>query len=161
MCGSSTFTRPMRKESRACANPLRTRDIRGFLRHRARDPAVKFDHRDPGFLELVARKLNVTDDPVNLLGGRRANLRSQLTTDLQPVLRAADYDALPWSERLLYFKKSSTFIHRSAEVPLFEQKNSGSFPPKNGHAVASFGDAPTPVSVNRSRRSPRFFLDTS
>jgi len=52
------------------------------------------DHRNPALLDLVVKKLSVAaKDPVNLSEAKLTNLRGQLKTQLQPVLRAADYEA--------------------------------------------------------------------
>jgi predicted nucleotidyltransferase component of viral defense system len=51
------------------------------------------DHRNPELLALVAKKLSVAaNDPVDLSESKLATLQGQLTTQLRPVLRAADYD---------------------------------------------------------------------
>jgi predicted nucleotidyltransferase component of viral defense system len=70
-----------------------------------RDPAIRdfFDldnairkglvqHGAPEFLGLVAQKLAVTDDPVNLSPARLKVLAGQIETQLKPVLRTADYE---------------------------------------------------------------------
>jgi hypothetical protein len=70
-----------------------------------RDPAIRdfFDldnairkgllqHGAPDFLSLVARKLAVTDDPVDLSPARLEALARQIETQLKPVLRMTDYE---------------------------------------------------------------------
>ncbi len=70
-----------------------------------RDPAIRdfFDldnairkgliqHGAPAFLGLVAHKLAVTDDPVDLSTTRLDVLTRQIETQLKPVLRTADYE---------------------------------------------------------------------
>jgi predicted nucleotidyltransferase component of viral defense system len=70
-----------------------------------RDPAIRdfFDldnairkgllkHGAPEFLGLVAQKLAVTDDPVDLSPARLEVLARQIETQLKPVLRTADYE---------------------------------------------------------------------
>ncbi len=70
-----------------------------------RDPAIRdfFDldnaiqkgllqHGTPEFLSLVAKKLAVTDDPVDLSPARLETLARQIETQLKPVLRTADYE---------------------------------------------------------------------
>ncbi len=70
-----------------------------------RDPAIRdfFDldnairkgllqHVAPEFLNLVARKLAITDDPVDLSPARLEALSRQIETQLKPVLRTADYE---------------------------------------------------------------------
>jgi predicted nucleotidyltransferase component of viral defense system len=49
-------------------------------------------HVAPDFLSLVARKLGITSDPVNISAERIEALRRQLEPQLKPVLRPADYD---------------------------------------------------------------------
>ena len=69
-----------------------------------RDPAIRdfFDldnavrkgliqHSASDFLGLVARKLALTDDPVDTSAERCENLARQIETQLKPVLRQADY----------------------------------------------------------------------
>ncbi len=54
---------------------------------------ARLDRRNPELLALVAKKLSVAaNDSADLSESKRANLRSQLTTDLRPVLRATDYE---------------------------------------------------------------------
>jgi predicted nucleotidyltransferase component of viral defense system len=70
-----------------------------------RDPAIRdfFDldnairkeilqHGAPDFLGLVAQKLAVTDDQVDLSPGRLEALARQIETQLKPVLRTVDYE---------------------------------------------------------------------
>jgi predicted nucleotidyltransferase component of viral defense system len=70
-----------------------------------RDPAIRdfFDldnaiqkgllqHGAPEFLDLVAQKLAVTDDPVDLSPARLEALARQIETQLKPMLRTADYE---------------------------------------------------------------------
>ena len=70
-----------------------------------RDPAIRdfFDldtairkgllqHGAAEFLSLVAQKLAVTDDPVDLSPARLEALARQIETQLKPVLRTADYE---------------------------------------------------------------------
>jgi predicted nucleotidyltransferase component of viral defense system len=53
----------------------------------------RLDRRNPELLALVAKKLSVAaNDSAHLSESKRANLRSQLITDLRPVLRATDYE---------------------------------------------------------------------
>jgi predicted nucleotidyltransferase component of viral defense system len=50
------------------------------------------NHSSPDFLELVARKLLATSDPVDMTETRIEALRRQIETQLKPVLRLADYE---------------------------------------------------------------------
>ena len=55
---------------------------------------ARLDHRHPTFLDLVAKKLYVAaNHPVDLSSAKLSILRTQLKTQLQPVLRPRDYDA--------------------------------------------------------------------
>jgi predicted nucleotidyltransferase component of viral defense system len=55
---------------------------------------ARLDHRHPTFLDLVAKKLSVAaNHPVDLSSAKLSTLRTQLKTQLQPVLRPGDYDA--------------------------------------------------------------------
>ena len=59
------------------------------------DSAVQkaiLNHLAPDFLQLVAQKLTLTDDPVDTSPTKIASLKPQLEADLKPVLRAADYE---------------------------------------------------------------------
>jgi hypothetical protein len=49
-------------------------------------------HGTPDFLSLVAQKLAVTDDRVDLSSARLEVLARQIETQLKPVLRTADYE---------------------------------------------------------------------
>jgi predicted nucleotidyltransferase component of viral defense system len=51
----------------------------------------RLQHGTPEFRGLVAKKLTVTDDPVDLSPARLEALARQIETQLKPVLRAADY----------------------------------------------------------------------
>jgi predicted nucleotidyltransferase component of viral defense system len=70
-----------------------------------RDPAIRdffdldnairkglFQYGGPEFLGLVAQKLAVSDDPVDLSPARLEALARQIETRLKPVLRTADYE---------------------------------------------------------------------
>jgi predicted nucleotidyltransferase component of viral defense system len=50
------------------------------------------EHRAPEFLELVLRKLDVTEDLPDLSTARAEMLARQIEAQLKPVLRAADYE---------------------------------------------------------------------
>jgi predicted nucleotidyltransferase component of viral defense system len=52
----------------------------------------RLQHGTPEFRGLVAQKLAVTDDPVDLSPARLEALARQIETQLKPVLRAADYE---------------------------------------------------------------------
>jgi predicted nucleotidyltransferase component of viral defense system len=59
------------------------------------DNAVRnglLDHSAPEFLNLVSRKLALTQDPVNTSTERIEILTRQIETQLKPVLRSADYE---------------------------------------------------------------------
>jgi predicted nucleotidyltransferase component of viral defense system len=71
-----------------------------------RDPAIRdfFDidsavqkallnHLAPDFLQLVAQKLAVTDDPVDTSPTKVNSLKAQLEAQLKPFLRTTDYEA--------------------------------------------------------------------
>lgn len=49
-------------------------------------------HGAPDFLSLVARKLALTEDPVDTSAKRIEMLARQIETQLKPVLRSADYE---------------------------------------------------------------------
>ncbi len=65
--------------------------IRDFFDIHAAIQKGLVNHSAPEFLELVARKLLATDDPVNMSDARIEALRRQIETQLKPVLRIADY----------------------------------------------------------------------
>jgi hypothetical protein len=50
------------------------------------------DYTESAFLELVARKLATTTDPIDNSTTRIEALRRQIETQLKPVLRTADYE---------------------------------------------------------------------
>ncbi len=79
------------------------------------DHALKralLDHRNPAFLELVAKKLSVAaNNPVDLSAARHTNLRGQLKTQLLPVLRAADYDAFDLERALAALQEIVDLYH--------------------------------------------------
>jgi predicted nucleotidyltransferase component of viral defense system len=55
---------------------------------------ARIDHQNPAFLHLVTKKLAVAaNHPVDLSAAKLSTLRTQLKTQLQPVLRPGDYDA--------------------------------------------------------------------
>jgi predicted RecB family nuclease len=62
------------------------------LSHTFRYRKGLLQHGAPGFLSLVARKLALTDDPVDTSTERSEVLTRQIETQLKPVLRQADYE---------------------------------------------------------------------
>jgi len=73
----------------------------------------RIDHRHPVMLDLVAKKLSVAaNNPVDLSEGKLTNLRGQLKTQLQPVLRTADYEAFDL-ERVIAALDEMIRLHQS------------------------------------------------
>ncbi len=67
---------------------------------------ARLDRRNLELLALVAKKLSVaTNDPADLSESKRANLRSQLMTDLRPVLRARTMKSLISKEHSPLYRK--------------------------------------------------------
>jgi hypothetical protein len=62
--------------------------------------------------QLVAKKMSTSvENPVDLSGAKLTNLRGQLKTQLQPVLRAADYEAFD-PERVIAALQETNRLHQ-------------------------------------------------
>jgi hypothetical protein len=63
-----------------------------MARYRRYERIVIAGHLDPAFLDLVARKLTVTTDPVDTSAKKGELLVAQIEAQLKPVLRAKDFE---------------------------------------------------------------------
>lgn len=79
--------------------------IRDFFDIHAAIKRGLVSHSAPEFLELVARKLLATDDPVDISDARIGVLRRQIETQLKPVLRLADYEGFTFDQVIQLLKE--------------------------------------------------------
>ena len=74
----------------------------------------RLNHLDAEYLRLVKRKLDATDDRVDVSSTKNNMLRAQLEAQLKPVLRTRDYEAFSLDRAIAILEAIATGASNSA-----------------------------------------------